>query len=145
MFSFLVSQNTLHFILRQLEDLDIVLAADIDIHVVLHKESARVDCRSAEELLNHELVLLKLSHNLEDTVLDEDDRVCVLISLKDNRSFLHSRWLQAEHNFEKDLIVSTLEVRDSLDHVFHELDLLVVVLIDDVLRQCLLVFREFSD
>lgn len=64
------------------EELGISLAAQVNVHEVLHEEATMVDGRTLVELLEHELVVLKLGKDFHDTLLDEVERVGRLFLIK---------------------------------------------------------------
>ena len=64
------------------EKLGIGLAAQINVHEVLHEEATVVDGRTLVELLEHELVVLELGKDFHDTFLDEVERVGRLFLIK---------------------------------------------------------------
>ena len=64
------------------EELGISLAAQVNVHEVLHEEATVVDGRTLVELLEHELVVLKLRKDFHNTFLDEVERVSRLFLIK---------------------------------------------------------------
>ena len=64
--------HLLHLLMRQDQKLSIRLAPEIHVHIILHEEGPVVDSRSLIKRLNDELILFKLSVDIDHSVFDED-------------------------------------------------------------------------
>lgn len=74
-FVFVLFNKLLHLVVAEAQKLGIGNAAQIDVHMVLHKEGAMVDGRALVKLFNHKFIVFKLRVGLDDAVLYEVERV----------------------------------------------------------------------
>jgi len=132
----------LHLCMVEHEEFNIGLASEVHVHVVLHEESAVIDSRTLVELLNNELVVLKLSVGLKHALLDEVEGVSGVFFGKHDRIFLVHFGHKTEHEIKENLIFMLSQILDSLDHTKHKLNFLVPVAFDGVVLQSNFIFGE---